>query len=112
MEHELLSALHEDFVKFLHVKLGAECHRGEGLCLTPGEDCRTVCAREIAHFTPYRADLGGAASVETDALVQYHVSHGRLFHCMVVSFDHHLLFIPFLFWESLVEFFLEGVEGV
>ena len=39
MENELLVALDEHLVHFLHIELGTEGYRGQGLGFSTGEDC-------------------------------------------------------------------------
>ena len=112
VQDELFRLLYENFIQFFHVEFRAKSHCRKRLCLAAGEYGRAVSAREVVHFAPYRTDLRAAAAVETDSFIEDEVSHGSLFHSMIVSFHHHLLCFPVFLRNGLVELFLEGVESI
>ena len=112
VENEWFCPLDQNLVHLLHVQLGAQGYGCKALGLAAGEDCASVCARQIVNLAPDRAHVCGCTTVQTAAFIDDEVSHGLLLDGCIITVDHCGLFLSLLLRDGLHELFLEGVESL
>ena len=108
VQQESHVALVEHVVHQFLIQFGAQCHRGEALCLAACEDGASVRHGQRAHLAPDGAYVGGLAAVQADALVEDAAAHGVAHHVVVVAVHHGL----FLFLLLVGQFFVGGAVSL
>ncbi len=112
VKKEAFATLVEHVVKNLLVEFGTEGNGGEALCLTTGEDCRSVRSGNIVDLAPDGADFGGLAAIETHTFIEDAAAHGFFFNVVVVALYKGCFFVAYVFGKSVDVFLADCVEAV
>ena len=112
VENELLCLTDKHLIHFLHIKLGSESYSSQRLCLTTCENSGTVSAWKIADLAPDRTYLSSLTTVETNTLIENHVSHCGLLLIVVISCYHCSLSLLIFLRKGSKEVCLDLLESV